>query len=932
MHTNKKELRNGKHIEHESHLIEKVMTFSARKPLMSFLLVLCITIFSGYGLLKLKLDTSYDSMLNAKDPSIPVYNEVIKEFGSDNLILIYYQHNNLFTTNKIKIVDDVTYALQDLEIVEKVESLNTSLSIRNTEYGLEIARLINSLPETAAEIQAIKKNALYSPLIVGNQLSKDGKKAAIIVTLRPSFKKPEFDRQAYELIEQTIQPLYQNFNHVFQIGAPRTIVELEEGIFSDLSKITPLAALVLFTSLMLMLRTPMAAVLPFITSALSILWTFGFLGHCGIPVNLLTAILPALLIVIGSTEDTHMLAAYLQAISEDKKKQHFPAIRFMATHVGLPIFITSFTTIIGFLANGFSDISLISYFGLSSALGMLANLIATVLVLPALLQLFGSRKAKIKQESKTHKSWMSVFIRFIEHASDIHQKKIILITASVIIVFSFFALQVTVSNDPLSFFKQDNEIVKNSQTLHQNLAGMQVFFVTIHAAKGKDFRHPSELKKLEAVQNFMQHQGAYDNIISINDYLKLINQEIHDAQPKFHKIPDTKNLVEQYLMMFQRNDIERVLSSDHRSANMIVRHNLSDSATLNAHLDTLSENMHKILKETNRFSLTGKNLMVNKAAESLFVSQIWSVAFLIAIICVLMSILYSSLTAGLVSLIPNIIPVVVMFGTMGILGIPLNPGTAIVSVIAIGIAIDDTIHILSTYNKECRIDGDQIAAAQRAIKSEAIPVITTSLSLAAGFLILIASQFNIIAQFGLLSALTMMTAMLSDLLITPVLLKRIRLVSLWDVIALKVGKQVLAKSEIFAEMTSFQIKRVMLLSQMREYQAGEAVIRQGETDDKLFIIVAGEAEIILHEGTEHEKTIAALQTGDIFGEAGYAGNVKRTATVRVLADNKPLQLIMLNQQQIQSAMRFYPRLHAKLNHNICKILAHRLSERTQMGL
>ncbi|NOQ34990.1 MAG: cyclic nucleotide-binding domain-containing protein, partial [Methylococcaceae bacterium] len=158
-----------------------------------------------------------------------------------------------------------------------------------------------------------------------------------------------------------------------------------------------------------------------------------------------------------------------------------------------------------------------------------------------------------------------------------------------------------------------------------------------------------------------------------------------------------------------------------------------------------------------------------------------------------------------------------------------------------------------------------------------------------------------------------------------------RLVSLWDVVALNVGQQVLIKSEIFADMTPFQIKRVILLSQVREYQAGEIVIQQGDLGDKLFIVISGESEIILHEGHK-KRLIAQLGWGEIFGEAGYAGNVTRTATVRVPVDGKPLQVIMLNQEQVQSAMRFYPRLHAKLNHNISRILAQRLFERTQMGL
>ena len=919
----------------EINFIDSVMTFGARKPLISSLIVLFITIFSSFGLLQLKIDSSSESMINAKDKSIPIYNQIIKEFGSDNLILIHYQHDDLFSTDKIKIVDEVSYALQNLKIVEKVESLTTTLHIRNTQDGLEIASLINTLPETKKAAQVIKENALYSPLIVGNQLSKDGKKAAIIVTLRPAFKKAKFNRQAYELIEKTIQPLYQNFDSVFQIGNPRLSVEFEEGMLSDITKITPLGGFVLFLSLVLMLRTAMAAFLPIITSVLSIIWTFGLLGYFGIPINLLTVVLPALIIVIGSTEDTHMLAVYLEAIAKDKARQRFPAIQFMARHVGLPVIITSFTTIIGFLANAFSDITLISHFGIGSALGMFSNLIVTILVLPTLLKLFGSKKNQTNTDAKTKKRWVIIFLEFIERASDLHQKKIIIITSCCLVIFTFFSLQVTVSNDPLSFFKQDSQIVANSHTIHKNLAGIQVFFITINAAKGKDFRHPSELKKLELIETFMKTQRVYDKTVSINDYLKLINQEIHESNPTFYKIPHTQALIEQYLMLFQRHDIKRVLSSDYRRVNIIVRHNLSDSAVLNLYLEQLSVKMQQLLNNTNTFSLTGKNLLINKAAESLFTSQVWSITILIAIICVLMSIMYSSLTAGLVSLIPNLIPVIVMFGVMGILGISLNPGTAIVAVIAIGIAIDDTIHILSTYNKECRRDGNQIAAAKRAVKAEAIPVIATSLSLAAGFLILSVSTLHIISQFGQLSALTMIVAMFSDLLITPILFKRIQLVSLLDVITFKIGKEVLLKSDIFEGMKSYQIKQIILLSQMREYAAGKTIIQQGDVDDKLFIVIAGHADIILYEGTEQEKTIAHLAAGDVFGEAGFVGGVTRTATIRVpitqSTKKQPLHVIILTHKQVQASMRFYPRLQAKLNYNICKILALHLSERTQIN-
>ncbi|MBL6985964.1 MAG: MMPL family transporter, partial [Methylobacter sp.] len=923
------EASHGKNIELQSAAIEKIVTFGAKKPVITFLIAVFLTAVTGYGLLGLKVDTSADSMLSSNDPMLPAYQTVVKEFGSDNIVLVHYQGDELFTPQKLKVLDEVTYALQNLDIVEKVESLSTVLSIRDNGSGLEIAPLINTLPESKEEIAAIKSNAMYSPLIKANQLSEDGTKAAIIVTLRPSFRESEFNRDAHALIEKTIQPLQAEFSHVFQVGAPRVNVDFAVGLGDDLLFLTPLAVSVLIISIMLMLRTSVAVFIPLITAGLSIIWTLGILGYCGVPLNLLIAILPALVIVIGSTEDTHMLASYLQGLKENNSSERFPAIRFMAIHVGLPIFITSFTTMIGFLSNTISDITLIRDFGIASSIAMLANLVTTVLLLPLLLSLFGPKQAKMTTDIASSKAWEARFVRFIENAIEFHQVKILSVAAVSVLVFVGFATQITVSNDPMSFFKPDHKLVIDSQTLHEDLAGMQVFFITVEAAQHADFKDPAELKKIEFIEQAMAKQGVYDKVTSVNDFLKLVNQEMHQGDKAFYTVPQSRELVEQYLLLFQRNDLERVISADGRRVNLVVRHNLSKSDELNTDLAMLTNQINQALGDSNRFYLTGKNLMVNKAAESLFTSQQYSLVLLIVVIGILMSLLYSSVTAGLVTLIPNLIPVVIMFGTMGLLGIPLNPGTALVSVIAIGIAIDDTIHILSTYNKECRIDGDQNAATIRSVRIEAIPVISTSLALMAGFLMLQFSSFQIIAQFGLLSALTMLVAMLSDLLITPVLFKRIRLVSLWDVIALNLDKQALAKSAVFADMSPFQIKRVILLSKMREYKPGETVVQQGEMGSELFIILSGTVEVTYHDG-DHEKLIAQLGWSDSFGEAGYAGNVARTASVIVSEGSEPLRVVMLNQDQVESAMRFYPRLHAKLNHNISKALARLLAGTTQM--
>lgn len=913
----------AKSVEYDSQLIERIMTFSARKPLLSCLFLLCLSLISLGGLSELKLDTSTDSMLSVHDPMIPVYNEVIKEFGSDNISLIHFQHPQLFSIEKLKILEDVTYALQDLAAVEKVESLFTTISIRDSEWGLEIAPLINSFPETEEELATIKDNALYSPLLRGNQLSADGTKAAIMVTLRPSFRDPEFSSQVYQQLEATIAPLRSEFDQVFQMGTPRIDHDFSTGIFADMPKLAPFAFSSLILCLIVMLRTWLGVFLPLLTAALSILWTAGLLGYMGIPVNLLISILPTLIIVVGSTEDTHMLSSYLQGLNETKQNR-FLSVRFMATRVGLPIFLTSFTTIVGFLSNTLSDITLIKHFGMASSLAMFANLIATVLVLPLFLSWIGPKKSEITEDIVDSGHWLAGIITGLERLTQYHEKKILYLFALCSLCCMALMTQISFNNDPLSFFKSENKIIADSQVLHENLAGMQVFFLTLHAPLNTDFKDPLQLQKIEKIQQTMQQQGVYDKITSINDYLKLVHREMHQGQAEFYRLPESRDLVEQYLLLFQRNDIERVISADAKRVNLIVRHNISNSSLLNEHLTQLKQQIEQF-NAGGRYSLTSKNLMINQAAETLFVNQQQSLVLLILVVCVLIAFLYSSITAGIVALIPNIIPILVMFGAMGLLNIPLNPGTALVSVIAIGIAIDDTIHILSTYNRECRLDGDQNAAMNRAIRSEAIPVISTSIALAIGFFSHIFSSFHIITQFGLLSALTMLVAMLTDLLLTPILFKRIRLVSLLDILEFKMGKLNFDRSPLFADMSRMEIKRMILLSQVNEYKAGETVIQQGKADDTMFVILQGRVEVIVEYDGQEKKIARLARKGDTFGEAAYAANVPRTASVRVTKDSEPLRVILLNQEKVSATLRFYPRLHAKLNHNISKLLAQRLA-------
>ena len=260
---------------------------------------------------------------------------------------------------------------------------------------------------------------------------------------------------------------------------------------------------------------------------------------------------------------------------------------------------------------------------------------------------------------------------------------------------------------------------------------------------------------------------------------------------------------------------------------------------------------------------------------------------------------------------------------MGMLGVPLNPATAMVAAIVIGIAVDDTIHLMTRFGVESRRHLTESEATRATIRGQALPIISTSLALAFGFSVLGFSSFSVVAQFGLLAAAAMIYAMFADLLLMPILLRRLRLATVWDIIALKLDRKMLIKCLLFQGMSPYQIKKVALLSHMQDFEEGEIIIKHGEQSSGMYVLLKGSAQIQFDKD-DLTLDIDALKPGDVFGEIGFSGeDVERIASVMAM---EPVSVVRLDASSTQKGLRFYPRLAARLHRNIGVILGMRLVE------
>ncbi len=890
------------------------------------ILLVLVSVFAAAGIPRLKIDTGVDSLIPENDPGRLVYERVMGEFGTDNRTIIYIKDTQLWTPDKLATIERLHRSIEKIEKVTRVDSVFSLHTIDGRQGKVDSKPLLREAPRTAEEASMAKQRALANPLYLGNFFSADGTATAIIVSVVDIDEEENFDRKFFEKLEKLLEASRGEFEKIVQVGSPRINAELRASLFEDFVLLGPLSALILVLSILFFLRSTLSAVIPLITSVVTIVWTFGMLGWVGIPLNILSAMIPSLIIVIGSTEDTHMMSAFFRGLKEGDTDRRNHAIRYTAAHIGLPLVLTVLTTAMGFASNIFSNIALIQHFAIASTFAMLANGIVTILLVPLLLSIYGPDEVTASAADADSLSFPDRVIKVFRISQDQYPTATLTITALLCAFFVFQASKLYVTNDPLSYFPSDRPLIQDTKRIHEDLSGIKIFFITLESKTTKAFQEPRNLRKLVEIQKFLDKQGGFDRSISLADHLSFVNREFRGEFAEV-TIPDTRELVAQYLLFFHRSDLDSYVSHDYRRANIVVRHNITDSHTLNGYIEELEDVARHIAGPDISVHMVGENLMVNRAADSLMLAQVKALGILLALIFVIMSVMFTSFKGGAIALVPALIPISLMFGIMGLLDIPLNPGTAMVAVIAIGIAVDGTIHLLARYNELCRRTSDYVAAVHEAVQEEATPLIVSSLALALGFGILLWSNFTIVAQFGALAAATMLFSIFANLLITPIIMSRIRLVGLYQILAMSVDREVLDRSPLFNSMTNYQRRKAILISEISEFDDGELLVEQDTIGRSMYLILSGEAQVVRRDGgTSH--TLATLHPGQVFGEIGYIRETQRTADVRAIGK---LSALRFDYERMEKDLKFFPNIVAKLNFNISCILGERLADMVEQS-
>jgi hypothetical protein len=361
-----------------------------------------------------------------------------------------------------------------------------------------------------------------------------------------------------------------------------------------------------------------------------------------------------------------------------------------------------------------------------------------------------------------------------------------------------------------------------------------------------------------------------------------------------------------------------MIDNRRQTASLVVNARVGDSDRVSQLVDRIQERM-TTLPSSLQGSVTGGGALLYRVQDDVSRGQLLSISAAFVFIYLILVLMFTSFRVGLLALFPNLLPIAVYFGALGLSGVTLNPATSLVGSLALGIAVDDTIHYFARFNAEAKRQADERKGAQMALRALIRPVTFTTIGLCLGFGVLTTSELGSQVQFGLLSAFTIAVAWLVDVTVSPAICSGVRIVTLWDVLRLDLGSEPNVEIPLFRGLSLRQTRIFALMSDIRRPKAGERLMTEGEPGDDMYVVVDGNLDAWVQRHGER-RDLSQMERGDVVGEVAYFGG-KRSANVDVVSD---ALLIRFDSEDLDRLRRRYPRAAAVVYRNLNRIQAARV--------
>ncbi|MFW6101733.1 MAG: efflux RND transporter permease subunit, partial [Bacteroidota bacterium] len=689
----------------------------------------------------------------------------------DGVIFAIENENGIYNQQTLGKVKSLTRELQKLEKINKddVNSLYIADNIIGTADGLEVESFYEDVPEKEEDIRKIQKLVRDNDMVYERIVSEDETVTIVVAEIEDDVFTQEFYQQLLDIADS-----YEDENHsLYVAGTP--IVEGTMAYLAprDMQKMVPIVILVIIIVLYVTLRNVKTTVLTLLVVLFSTIWAFGLMATLSVPIYAVTTMVPVMLIAIGVADGIHLFSHMKLFQKEHPNASKKESTVDMFKNMWKPVTMTSVTTSVGFISLLSSEVYPIKYFGLFTAFGVMTAMLFSLVFIPAGIMVFNKPKfpkSKTEGQKKKH-PWADTWTGKV-----LNSKKMVFAITGIVIVLSIYGLsRVWINSSFLDKFEEDSDIVQTDNFINKKFGGTTTLNVILEAERNDAFKEPDVLKVMDKMQQEVESElKVADNSFSLADYIKRMNKVMHADQEEYNKIPDSQDLIAQYLLLYEMSgdpdNLWKEVTYDYNQANLKYQLKEDDSKSLKAaisEIESFEDDFRELGIEIN-YAGSGYKALV--FTDLILKGQIKSLIISIILIVILLTFMFRQVSIGLIGAVPISITALLSFGIMGLLNIPLDTTTALLASIAVGIGIDYAVHFIERYKIYLRQYSSKFEAAAHTINHSGRAILFNAVVVIAGFLVLLFSVFPPNRALGALVSFNMFTAFLGTMTIMLILL------------------------------------------------------------------------------------------------------------------------------------------------------------------
>ncbi len=753
-------------------MFERYASIVINKPYAVLVLMLVLVIGLASTTSNLIFTNDFKVFFSGDNPQLLAFDHLEETYNKQENLLFYIapKNKNIFTKENLSIIHELTNLGWRFPYAKRVESIaNFQHSIvagddLTTEYLVEDPSLL-----TTKKIEQIKNIALNDITLVKNLIAIDGSVTAVNIHVNPPKEDLSSNTVIVKHAKKIVADFKQRYPHVdiSLTGTTFANYSLGLGVEQDIRELVIFSYIVILIGLLVLLRSITGVLITLLIVSFSIIGTFGMYAWFGKALTVVSGFVPSIIITIGVADAVHILVSFFYERRHGKNKQAaiYEALRINA----LPIFLTSLTTIIGVLMLNFSDSPPYRDLGNMVAIGVVLAYIFSMFLLPAILSIFPAGQFFNKLEFSFH---ITSFADFV-----IKQRRLLLIGVGIlVIIFTSFIANNKLTERWHEYFDFTFEERRTIEAINTNLSGVHAIRYSLETNIKDGINDPKYLIAVDNFAKWYREQQGVAYVRSIADTIKRLNKNMNQDKPEYYRIPEQRELVAQYLLLYEL--------SLPRGLGMEDQINFERSATQFVALleKTDSEFILNIERRSREWlKKNAPNLIVSEGSglDMVFAhinhrnirSLLMGTGLALFLISLVLIIVLRSVRMGLISMLPNLAPAALAYGTWGMFVGEIDLSASVVMCMTLGIVVDDTVHFLTKYIRARReLALDAIQGIRYAFNTVGVALTITTVVLVSGFLVLTSSHMLPTSRVGALLSITLSYALLIDFLLLPPLL------------------------------------------------------------------------------------------------------------------------------------------------------------------